>query len=246
MKRFVVMMLVSIMLVVTAMPTMKAKAASTADEWYNITMASMRAKVVNGTDGNDIAYSATWYSGLSEVEVLARLLYAEAPWWIADKKCVAMVLWNRVQVGWYASTLYGVAVQNGQFATITGSVNETAGARIVDIESASWQNALRYACTIYVTGTTNPKWALGISEFSYQRDFRSFLSFNGKAYDLSGEPHINIDGTEYGIYDIYIPVHGYFETVAEAVNQYLSPSNAENNLPYYADGEGVNIYFGLE
>lgn len=236
-----------------------AQAATTADfntevqNRYNAIMASMQAKIVNGVDGNDILYSAGWYEDLEPLEVAARCIYGAAPWWIADKKSVAMVMWNRRELSRYPDTLYDVIVEDGEFPIITGSEDETVRARNVDITSASWQNALRYACIIWTARVlgVEPDSYLGVpSGFTNQTHFMSCSDLLVLAYDIDTNSDgikdsiqiMDADGS-YIIGSIFIPVHGLFTSSGTARNAYTNASNATLGKPYNAEGEWVNAYF---
>lgn len=264
MKKILATVMAAIIMATSLFSATTAQAATTADfntevqTRYDTIMASMQAKIVNGVDGNDILYSVGWYEDLEPLEVAARCIYGEAPWWIADKKCVAMVLWNRREKSWYPDTLYDVAVQAGQFAAITGDEDETEGARIVDITTSSWQNALRFACIIWtarVLGVEPDSYISVPTGFTDQLFFLSYGSFFSKTYDVDsgvdsdndGENEIvsymtNSEGT-FEISDIFVPVHGAFDSVTAAKAAYDASTNAAWGLPYNAIGERVNIYF---
>ncbi len=251
MKRLLAAVLVAALLVTSLFPAMTADAASDFDTAvetrYNTIMASVRSRAVGGKC--EINYTTNWYANLEPLEVAARLIYGEAPWWIADKKCVAMVVWNRRELSWYPDTLYDVIVAPDQFKAITGTAGETATARTVYVETRSWQNALRYACIIWTARVkgVQPHSYLGVPEdFKGQIFFKSYKSFFivGKAKDEGETSMLYSDGEGWVVIsDIFVPVHGAFGSVTEARKAYDNPNNPKDELPYYADGESVNIYY---
>lgn len=99
-----------------------------------------------------ISYSKGWFASLSEVEILARLIYGENTSVAEDQRAITWVVLNRHRNKGYPSTLKGVATQSGQFATITGNSDNTKRAR-EPAQGAGWKTAIWYACAI--TTTTN-------------------------------------------------------------------------------------------
>lgn len=114
---------------------------------------SLKSKLLgSSTCGKSISYSSNWYSGLSEVEVMARLIYGEANNTEAQIKGVAWVLANRKEAG-FASSYYGVSTQKSQFEAIVGGSKNTETARNPSIACSRWDKATELACILYVSNT---------------------------------------------------------------------------------------------
>lgn len=255
MKKLLATLLAAVLLATSLLSTATvstAEAASTADfnteveTRYNAIMTEMEAREANDAYGNYIDYKENWYADLEPIEAAARMICGEAPWWIADKKCVAMVVWNRREKSWYPDTLYDVVVQTKQFLALTGSEEETIAAREIKCSTASWKNALRYVCIIWTARVlgVEPDSYLGVpTGYTDQLFFLSYDSFFAKAYDSGSVSKMSTSEGEITISDIFVPVHGTFSSVAAAEAAYNNENNASLGLPYDKDGERVNIYY---
>ena len=124
-----------------------------------------------------------WYEDLSDVEILARLIYGENPKNRQDQKAVMWVLFNRVQKSWYPNTLREVATATGQFATITGYGSQDA--RTPAVGSEKWRHATWLACALCTATDENVLQTLvnkpgGIDE---QTSFRALYNFVERCED---------------------------------------------------------------
>ncbi|WP_042203378.1 RHS repeat protein [Paenibacillus camerounensis] len=107
--------------------------------------------------GKSISYSSNWYSGLSDVELLSRLIYAENTSNSADQNAVTWVLINRKLQNsseFGGGTYRGVATKSGAFEPITGSSSGTTNARVPNTSSSLWSNAVWNACVLLTTSST--------------------------------------------------------------------------------------------
>jgi hypothetical protein len=102
------------------------------------------------TYGKNISYSSTWYNSLSEVEIMARLIYGESNNNISQLRGVAWVLVNRKESSGFPDTFSGVCKASGQFAAITGGSEYSYNSRIPDTTSSRWKNATELACILSV------------------------------------------------------------------------------------------------
>ena len=263
MKQKIAIMLATLMLLTSVFPTMTSLAAndeSTATTYSASALqasAQRRYNEVMAAGVKKIEYSENWYENVTPVELGARLIYAEAPFWKADKQAVAWVMWYRRadNTGDFkdVNTLYDVIVQSGQFATITGGASpslteeerkaNTKAAREVDVTTQSWQNALMYACIIWAAAAEgyNPALVLPIpTGYTNQMYFCAFWSFfQSDTYDTNDGPVKDYKP----IKQIFIPVHGGFLTVAEAQRVYYNENNLSLELPYPKDKECVNVFY---
>lgn len=100
-----------------------------------------------------------WTSGLDEIELVARTIYGEFGFDVnntdytgdyqAQRAAVAWVIQNRVTSAGFPSTATEVVKQEEQFASITGSYDETNAARGPITNTEAWDEALRFAIIMY-------------------------------------------------------------------------------------------------
>lgn len=135
--------------------------------------------------GTPLSYSSSWYSGLSDVELLTRLLYGENTSNTADQNAVAWVVINRKLANsstFGGGTFRGVATKSGAFEPITGASSGTANARTPNTSSLLWSNATWNACTMVTTSSTTD-----YNDFvSKPTGISTQLYFVGLSYFLSG------------------------------------------------------------
>ncbi len=113
--------------------------------------------------GSSKAYSSNWYSDLSDVELVARLIVGESGYTeqIYDRKATAWVLVNRKNGPKWGNTYKEVATQSGQFTSIVGNSSETARARNPKTsQNASngktpWEHATWLACLLLYTSDSS-------------------------------------------------------------------------------------------
>lgn len=79
-------------------------------------------------------YSSGWYSSLSTVEIVARLIYGESGSENDDKKAVAWVMLNRYDANSTdfhtgSNNIRNIATFSGAFSAITGGANDTVAGR---------------------------------------------------------------------------------------------------------------------
>lgn len=131
--------------------------------------------------GAPIDLATEWYKELSDVEVLARLIYGENPNNRQDQKAVMWVLLNRYYAG-YESTLRGIATASGQFSSICDGSRDT---RIPDTSSSAWKYATWLACAICTT-TVESECILLVNKpegITNQKSFRALAGFLSRCRD---------------------------------------------------------------
>ena len=104
--------------------------------------------LLNGTPnyGASIAAGSNWADGLSDVEVLARLIYAENPYKNKiDQRAITWIVLNRYYGDGFQDTLREVALAKNQFAT---SNNGSYDARNPVSGYQPWSDATWLACAI--------------------------------------------------------------------------------------------------
>ena len=150
-------------------------------------------KAINNT-------SSTWYSGLSDIDLLARLIYAENTSNLVDQKAVSWVIINRYNANKTylgGKNLRSIATKKGQFSSIGGAPKN---ARCPNTSSKGWSNAVWLACamsktqnrTTYASLTPKPK---GIDKQCYFWGISLFAkkaSASGGSLTLNGSKLKNV------------------------------------------------------
>jgi hypothetical protein len=123
---------------------------------YYQAIAMSNSLLNSGTHGRPISHSSSWYSDLSEVEVLARLIFGEASNNINQVRGVGWVVVTRTESSGFRNTFREVALQPSQFEAMTGSqAHFTQQARQPDLNSQRWKDATEMACFIVVSDNSN-------------------------------------------------------------------------------------------
>ena len=117
--------------------------------------------------GNSLSYSSGWYNSISDVELLARLIYAEATtnstYCNTEQIAVTWVLVNRKNSSQFPDSLRDIATQTSpiQFSSITGSSSATSNARN-PVKNSAWKHAIWMSCAILSTSDTSDyMWLFG-------------------------------------------------------------------------------------
>jgi len=203
--------------------------------------------------GTPKSYSTTWYSALSDTELLARLLYGENTFNPGDQYAVAWIVINRKNKNtteFGGNTNRGVATKKNAFEALTGSSSRTENARVPDSSSNQWNTAVWSACTLTYTSSTSdynsliPK-APGIS---------NQLFFTGLVYFLSGTVsqdksplgsglRYKMDGVYHNIKDVTL----VFNTTTSFQNP-SSKSAITQHADLNTEGKRLrhNIFFNLD
>ena len=267
-KKMIALTLVICCLAMTS--SFSVNAASTPAEWADYYENDLISGRISGKYANSIySTSDTWYEdymfapdGLGGyIEVVNRTVFAEAPYWLADKQSVAWVIYNRRSAsGYYPvddQTLYGVVTMANQFAVITNGGTAAAKRPMQeDPSGAKWDNSAKYVGAIWaaVKTSTSPNNIMsGPSGYAGQLEFRSVAGFfreaqtaqeettNGYAYDCEEDGLIHYrraNGTEFEVYNIFIPRLGIFYSVESALTAYKNEYGST-----FPQSERVNIYF---
>lgn len=224
-----------------------------ADQQIAMQITACRNNALNDSNfGKPIAYSSNWYSSLSDLEILTRLLYGEnTSSNLADQNAAAWVvinrkLENRSMFG--GNTFRGVATASGQFQPITGGSEGTRDARNPSTSSSAWKNALWSACTMLTTSNTThyndfiPK-PTGISNHLYFVGLNYFFSANVSIDDSPSGLKINFgDGTYVKMKDVVIvfDTHSAFQNPSSK-----SAITSDSRLDTYDERARHNIFFNI-
>lgn len=108
--------------------------------------------------GLPISYSSSWYSSLSDVEVVARAIYCEGGTTYTDEdSAVAWVILNRINNSRFPNTSASVVKASGQFSSITGGSGSTQDARVPSTNTSRWEHSTYLACLLLTT-TSETEW----------------------------------------------------------------------------------------
>nr|WP_233167568.1 cell wall hydrolase [Paenibacillus roseus] len=215
---------------------------------------SCQTTSLNDTNfGKPLTYSSSWYNSLSDIELLARLLYGENVLNEGDQYAVAWVLINRKNANsseFGGNTFRGVATKSGAFEPLTGGQGGTENARVPNTSSNRWNTAIWSACTFTYTSSISdynsliPK-APGIS---------NQLFFVGLSYFLTGtnsqDKTPSGTGLRYKMDNNYINIKNVV-IVFDTTTSFQNPSK-KDSITSHADLNSAqkrlrhNIFFNLD
>lgn len=200
-----------------------------ASEWANLCLAS-------SSFGTPILnHSSSWYSGLSDVELLARAIYAEGGTAYTDEdSAVAWVIRNRVENANYPSTAAGVVKAAGQFSSITGSkAGNTENARIPATKTERWKHSTYLACFLLTTNSKS-EWTTVIgNKINEQLNFYSYTTArqnyaNGNC-PFSGTTSSTLKYNGKSIGNVYVLGYGNVSSFSSLFSNY-SPTAYSRNI----------------
>ena len=193
-------------------------------------------------------FTSSWYSNLSDVEILSRLIYGENTTNTADQNAVAWVIINRYNNGSFGGKSYrGIATYSGAFEPITGGSNGTANARVPNLSSTNWKHAVYIACTLLTT-YNNSDYSDIITKPTGMSSQLFFVGLNYYLLDSNcrnANPGLlyNMDGRFVGIKDVVI--------VFDTSTSYKNPSCIDDiknydGLKSFNQRQSHNIFFNLK
>lgn len=196
-------------------------------------------------------HSTTWYSGLSEVELLTRLIYGENTYYVQDQTAVAWVLANRKSAN--STTFYtgtnsyaNIAKKSGQFAPITGGSSDTQNARVPNTSSGKWASATTLACSLLITSSTSDYQTLfpkpdGISTQKYFLGLSYALSIASFRDKANGGLEYNFGTSTYQTLKLVTVVFESASSLKNPTNQ--AAIKAHSGLTTVAERNKHNIFF---
>ncbi|MBQ7132064.1 MAG: cell wall hydrolase [Oscillospiraceae bacterium] len=172
-----------------------------------------------------ISYSSGWYSSLSDIEILCRLIYAENTTYADDQRAIAWVLVYRRMNSAFPDTLRGVATASGQFASITSTEANTQHSRNPE-KTEGWRTAIWYACAISSSDSYSDYLSLFGKPNLYlnQMYFTSSNYFYNNCRDYNGKLQYKMDGTYRDVSSAAILGYSSFITNKTTVNSRRSSS----------------------
>ena len=168
-------------------------------------------------------WSPTWYEGLSDVEIIARVIYGENTYVAVDQKAIAWVIRNRAKK--YGCAPVEVVLEDYQFSA-AGVPNDPSYQTIKTQNSgdAGWAGAVYRACLICTT-LDEYDWDIlneKPSGMSSQTCYRAWFCYDR----FSGNGQMYYDGV--AVYDVYIAGYGYVESYDELYN--IIDSYSDRNI----------------
>lgn len=182
-------------------------------------------------------FSASWYGGLSDVEVLARAIYCEGGTAYTDEgSAVAWVIRNRVESADFDNTAIEVVKDDGEFSSITGeSAAVTRDARMPATGTARWRHATYLACFLLTTNSRQ-EWITVIgNKLNGQLFFYAFTNAKNKYENgtcpFSGTSQNNLKYGTIDIENVYVQGYGYVTSFEDLFTEY-SPIESSRNIFY--------------
>jgi YD repeat-containing protein len=176
-------------------------------------------------------YSSSWYSSLSDVEIVARAIYCEGGTAYTDEdSAVAWVILNRINSTGFPNSAAAVVKASGQFASITGGSGATRDARIPSTNTARWRHSTFLACLLLTT-TSESEWDIIIgNKINGQLYFYSYTTAqNNSVFTGMSSSTLKYNGTD--INNVYVLGYGYVSSFPTLFNNY-NPIEYSRNIYY--------------
>jgi hypothetical protein len=201
-----------------------------AEQWAERLLAS-------SSYGKPMTYtSSSWYTSLSNVEILARAIYCEGGTsYTSEDSAVAWVILNRTKSSSFPSTAIDVVTQKGQFSSIRGTRGSTSGARIVSTSTSRWAQSTFLACLLLTT-TSQMEWREIVSDkINGQLYFYSYTTaksnFNTSSSAFTGSTTSTLKYFGTDIKNVYVLGYGNVTSFNSLFNSY-SPTAHSRNIYY--------------
>ena len=184
------------------------------------------------TYGTPRSYTSNWYSNLSTIELLARLIYGETMGFEPDQNAVGYVLLNRFHGNdgnYYGSTMIQIGTATNQFMSIVGNSTETVGARSPALTSNAWEHVTYIAVSIALSDNTISDCEDLFYRPSYitnHTQFRSYGTFISRA--TQGNGCIRFNGHD--LSSVVLPSVGSYTTIEELEDDYANGFSGECNV----------------
>lgn len=188
--------------------------------------------------GRPLSYSSSWYSTLSTVELLARLIYGENTKYEADQNAIGYSVLNRYHGndGYnYPSRLDLIITQDNQFSAITYDATSTQHARQPQTTSSGWKHATYVAVAIvqyYQDISICETYFYRPRYMDYQTQFVAYSHFLLNARDGRGCIQYNINGSWNDLKDVIIPGVGTYTDLASLRHAYKYDFVGESNIHF--------------
>lgn len=199
-----------------------------AREWAETLLAS-------SSYGTPLDYSSSWYSTLSDVELLARAIFCEGGTAYTDEEsAVAWVILNRIHDSAFPSTARGVITAASQFAAVTGGSSATANSRVPSTATSRWEHSTYLAC-LMLTTTSETDWETLIGDIINGQLYFYSYTVAKNAYSTESPVFSGSYGDlKYGSVDIdtvYVLGYGYVTSFDHLFQNY-EPIVYSRNIYY--------------
>lgn len=199
------------------------------DAWANTLLSQ-------STYGQELS-SSTWYNNVSDVEVLARVIYAENTSDNIDQIAITWIIINRKNSSAFPNTYKGVVTQGSgsQFASLNSS---NAKSYKNNSTNAGWRHATWLACAILTTSSESDY----ISLFGKPQGISNQLYFSGSEY-FYNRCRMNGSQLQYNM-----PSVGYVNSdnvVIVGDSLYSSHLCSTKSNVYSYKSSSKNIYFNI-
>ena len=181
------------------------------DEWFN----------------SSAPYTSDWYQNLSDVEILARVIYGEDTSVTRDQDAIAWVIRNRAVE--YGTSPRDVVLEQYQFSA-AGVPNEPSYNTVkAQSGEVGWANAVYMACLLC---TTLDEYDWNIinakpSGMSYQKYYRAWFCYDNFSYDGT----MYYDGN--AVKDVFIVGYGSVDSYDELGDIIYSYNDRNIFFSYY-------------
>lgn len=189
----------------------------------------MQQEYLSDADFNGPVTTSTWLVGMSNVEVIARVIYGESSAVLKDQDMVAYVIRNRSL--FYDRSVLNVVLNRGTDGSLDfAAATPSSQAMISHSENdPRWANAVYLACLLCTTRDESDWEGLSVIRLGMDRqmNFRSYAQRSRFTYD-DDSGNMYFDG--YLIKNVYGPTYGIISNTTQ-LDQYIA------NYP------NQNIYF---
>ena len=192
--------------------------------------------LANSQYGRPISYSSSWYTGLSDVEVVARAIFCEGgTTYTNEESAVAWVILNRIHANGFDNTASNVVKAPSQFSSITGGSSPTVDARQPATNTTRWEHATYLACLLLTT-TSKSEWYTIVGDkiddqlYFYSYSYAKNLYNNGNSA-FTGTTSSTLKYNGNSIKDVYVLGYGNVTSFNSLFNNY-SPVAYSRNIYY--------------
>lgn len=196
-----------------------------------------QALLADSAYGQPIAYSVDWYENLSDVEKLARTIYAEGGTAYEDEENgVASVILNRAYT--YSQPVTAIVQGSNQFAALTGDETQSRYAREPAINTPKWEHSTYLACLLLTTGSQSEWDTIIKNPIGSRMCFSSYScarSYGGSVFRdnaLTGNIEYCDGGTWKPVKNVYVIGYGAVTSISSLFSSGAVPDNYSRNIYY--------------
>ncbi|MCM1466747.1 MAG: hypothetical protein NC086_01265 [Alistipes sp.] len=195
------------------------------------------ALLADGSYGQFVPYSLNWYESLSDVEKLARTIYAEGGTAFEDEETgVASAILNRAYR--YSQPPAAIVQGNNQFAALTGDETQSRYAREPAVNTPKWEHSTYLACLMLVTADKAEWDAVTQNPVGNRMCFSSYSCAKawGDAVFRDNAATGNIEYCDGGVWkpvkNVYVIGYGDVSSIGSLFSSGSVPDNYSRNIYY--------------